>query len=475
MVAQTQRDGADLGVGRGGVGVVLRRLRAPGHEILPHENAALVAPVVERIGLVDAAAPDAHQVAVRLFGERERFADPRRLAARDRVRRHPVRAADVDRLAVHAEEELAGPVRAEIVVALQLHRAEADAPHVARERLARRRIDHFDRRVVEGLAARAGGPPEVEAGGGKFHAGADGFERAPVFRDRRPAAGRADRKPQLGSAGEVARRRGDDLEVRAHPAATRAVGAAPVVARDPERFADAHRPFDDERRRAPQAGDVEARENVPSAHVRGLSDAGAVGGALLESVKRGGVRLRFEKRAADQDLHDVRAGLQAARHVELVRHEHVRRFADFFAVQENVGERVDPVEAQDGAAAFRHGRRVELAGIEPLVALEAAPLERGEPLFRRRQQARAGEVELAAAGNFGGHGSARGNGGKTAHRAGSGLGKKRQAPISVEGNACRHRQDPRSGGNGGKGRTREKEGSAAATGRRRRRRCRGRS
>ena len=255
MVAEAERHGAHLGRGRGGVGVVLRELRAAGHEVLPDENAVRIAPVVEFVGLVDAAAPNAHEVAVALLDELERRHNALGLPRGNGVGWNPVGAADVDWLAVHAEEKLAGTVRPVHVVAHELDGAEANPTHIAREHGAAG-LDDFDGRVVERVVARAGRPPEVEARRVELDAVLHRVQRTLDHgngRDARsPTPRQLDRDAHARAIEESLHRR-LDAELRADAAAVRRAVAltAPVVVGNPRRVGDAHGGLDVERDGAP--------------------------------------------------------------------------------------------------------------------------------------------------------------------------------------------------------------------------------
>jgi hypothetical protein len=103
--------------------------RAREREVLPHQQTALVAHVVERVGLVEAATPHPHQVHVRVQRLAQPLAVPRRAGARDeRVVGDPVDAAREHRPVVDPRHER----RAEVV-------GRGVVPSTARTPPARRR------------------------------------------------------------------------------------------------------------------------------------------------------------------------------------------------------------------------------------------------------------------------------------------------------------------------------------------------
>ena len=370
--------------------VFLRVLRAGEAEVLPHHDAVFVAPVPERFRLVEAAAPDADHVAVRLADEFERGEDAVPVAAVERVDRRPVRPPDEARLAVHDELHLAGPLRRDVVVRkLQFHLLDAEPKRLLGERLARRVVPPDDRHVVERRFAEAARPPEVRV------AEAEPQARRPVedlrarprddlavprHRDLDLGMVEAAEAPFEAQVQEVARRprRRIQLQERAEVVAD-ALGPAhlqPHVAED--------------------AGGDEARQDVPADHVRGLAERLQLGGRARVPDRRDLVELRLDDGRAEEDGDLVRSGADGPRDVERMRDEHVRRLADLPPVHEDVAERVEAVEDEDGLLVRRHRAERERARVEPLVPL---PGPHGVLVVRIeevREKTGGAEVELVA-------------------------------------------------------------------------------
>ena len=102
-----------------------QRVDAAGeHEVLPDQDPVSVAQVVERLGLVVAAAPDTDHVVVRCRrGAEQRVELGGGHARRKRVGRNPVGALGEDRHAVDDERERLAPF---VGLAPELERAQSD-------------------------------------------------------------------------------------------------------------------------------------------------------------------------------------------------------------------------------------------------------------------------------------------------------------------------------------------------------------
>src|SRR5690606_25095789 len=87
-------------------------------EILPHEHTVRVAPVVERIALIEVAAPCAYYVATRLRQQLQRLVEPFPVACVNRVQRHPVGAEEEDWFSVDHDAETSAVVGGEVGVEL---------------------------------------------------------------------------------------------------------------------------------------------------------------------------------------------------------------------------------------------------------------------------------------------------------------------------------------------------------------------
>ena len=177
--------------------VVLRILRAGEAEVLPDHHAVRIAPVPERLGLVEAAAPDADHVAVGLAHQLQRRDDPVLVPAVQRVHRHPARPADEAGLPVHRELHLAGLLRHGIVV----RQFEVDFPDAELEippcnDLLRPAVAPDDVHVVEGGLAETARPPEVRLRQMKPHARRPVHDALHSLGGRLPVAG--DRHGDLG-------------------------------------------------------------------------------------------------------------------------------------------------------------------------------------------------------------------------------------------------------------------------------------
>jgi hypothetical protein len=130
-------------------------------EVLPDHETALVALLVEVVGLEDAAAPHAQQVETCVLGLRE----PGRVAlpgdpVREGVVRYPVGALHEDGAVVHHEGE-ARPVL--VGAHVQPHRTEADAGAPPVEPIPGAvHVAELDTQVVEALATVASWPPALD-------------------------------------------------------------------------------------------------------------------------------------------------------------------------------------------------------------------------------------------------------------------------------------------------------------------------
>ncbi len=149
------------------------------------------------------------------------------------------------------------------------------------------------------------------------------------------------------------------------------------VAHDPRRFLDARRRTHLKAHVAPDAAHGQVRHRVPPVHVRRLAEVLVARAAahrvaeLAEALLR-----RREAHRTDQHLHRIlRALAHLARHVELVRDEHVVGLADLLAVEEHVRERVDAVEHEHRPLARFTRRTAERLRVEPLVPFVRPPRE----------------------------------------------------------------------------------------------------
>ena len=102
-----------------------------------------------------------------------------------------------------------------------------------------------------------------------------------------------------------------------------------------------------------------------------------------------------------QDLNDILSRLQPFRHVELVRDQHVFRFADLFSIEEYVGERINPIEDQHcPLAGFGVKRRSgERARVQPFISLVWTKLEDVQTNLWLGQYPDRNEVEFAGSGH----------------------------------------------------------------------------
>ena len=149
---------AGLGLDLGAQRLLLGVCRAREREVLPHEQALLVAQVVEVLGLVDPPAPDPQQVHV----HRDRLVDPLGVAlAGDAVREgivgDPVGPARPHVLVVDDEREAHA---IGVVVHRDAHRAESDAARGGVKNGAVGRGEG-DIDVVQRLIAVRARPPQV--------------------------------------------------------------------------------------------------------------------------------------------------------------------------------------------------------------------------------------------------------------------------------------------------------------------------
>src|SRR5438552_14019340 len=131
------------------------------HEVLPHENAELVADAVEIVRLVDHRPGDAQHVRARIAHLLERGAQLARARAQpEDVERRPARAAAEDALAVHHEFDR--PVAGERIAAAHLDPPEAEGSAIDRRPLAT--DAELDLARVPRWRAVRMRPPEGDAG-----------------------------------------------------------------------------------------------------------------------------------------------------------------------------------------------------------------------------------------------------------------------------------------------------------------------
>ena len=314
----------------------------------------------------------------------------RSLAARDRVERHPVHAADEDRLAVDAEKELAGAFRQLDVVVFERELADADLALVHGQDRAVVG-DQFDLRVVERRLAHAARPPEIDVVQADLQLAHRPAERHLL---RMHLAVARERGPHLGLV-EHGERRGDaHAHVNVRPAILHA-----DCPHDPCGVVDVALRANLQPHVAPNAAERHVRHDIPAVHVRRLAEELVIRAAAHHPAEfAGDLVARRETHRTDQHLHRVlRADTDSVRHVELVRNQHVLRLADLLAVEEYVRERVDAVKHEDGPFAWFTCGTAERLGIEPLVALQCRELERIRGKHRIWHLARFHKLHLATA------------------------------------------------------------------------------
>ncbi len=309
-----------LGVGRAGE-----------QEVLPDEQAELVAQVVEVVGLVDAAAPDPHQVDV----GRLRLGQPGGVpgpvdAGRERVVGDPVDSLDQDRAVV--DDQLEGGARG-IRLGVPAHRAEPDP--------AGRRVEHLvvggqlEPHVVERLGAVTGRPPALD--------GAElGLEGRLVVAGghQRGCRGAGDVEGDGEVCGFGAKGAGHPHR-RPHPAA-RAVG----LGQHPH-LVEAGRAPRHQVRRAPDAAGAGGDAPVPTEAAGRLADRlvrHRVG--PRPSAEGDALCVRVAHRAAEGDGEVVLAGPQPVGDVDPVAPVLVGDLGHDLAVEQHRRHRVEPVEDQ---------------------------------------------------------------------------------------------------------------------------------
>ena len=153
---------------------IRQRIDAAGeHEVLPDQDAVAVAQVVERLGLVIAAAPDPDHVVVgRRRGAEQRFEPFRGHARRERVGRDPVGPLGEDGHAVDDEGERLAPF---VGLAPKLERPQPDLERAPVDGSIAR--DQLDLDLIERLRAQTVGPPELRIGDVDRESGGRTFSR----------------------------------------------------------------------------------------------------------------------------------------------------------------------------------------------------------------------------------------------------------------------------------------------------------
>ena len=329
-------------------GVCDRVVHVGEHEVLPHEDAELVAQAIELVGFVDHGPADPKHVEAGVAGERERLAQLHRVAAQgEEVGGGPARAAREDREPVHDEADLAtGRVEGDI---LEANVAAVDRVPFAVDR-------QLDAAGVKRRRAMGVGKPERRIGDRDVALDDTGkaFEREDVvahadlrFLDR--TAQRLDlganlQAPRAG-LGEclhlegLHRDRVEAFELDRLPGAHAGDGRRPAGHAPEERGADPAQVLLVHQRRLP------ARART----------------ALLQ--------LAVERTEHDRELVHVH---QEVGHVDALGDEHVARGRDLRAVQPHLGQGGEAVEAQ---AIARSGRAVgprESRSIPPVVGVVVA-------------------------------------------------------------------------------------------------------
>ncbi len=329
------RLGLDLGAQR----LLLRVGRAGEEEVLPGEDAPLVAQVVEVVRLVDPAAPHAQEVQVR----GDRLVDPcgvplARDAVRERVVRDPVRPAHPDGHPVDDE-----PEGRAVLVGLHLERRGAEADAAGGRVEVRALGQQLDDDVVERLVTVRPRPPQVHLG----HDDVD-LHRVGVGRhlDPHPGDGRREGE-RRGTVTGPGRAGALDLRDHAHAPGRGRQGLARLAH---DRRVDAHLGETRDRpglepHRAPDPGRRGVGAPVPAEAARHLAhrvervlvDLRPVAQeqALPVGVRDGG---REPDRELVLPLDEQRAD------VEPVGAVHVRRGADDRAVQPDLRDGVEAVE-----------------------------------------------------------------------------------------------------------------------------------
>ena len=363
------------------------RIGAAGHrEILPDQDAVSVAQVEELVILVDVAAPAAHDVAARVLKQRKRRGHAFGVPAVHRVHGHPVAAHQHHRRVDHLELALV----ARLHHLIDHDRAQADGLLEAVHDLAL--AQQLQLHAVQVLLAVIARPPQLCVR--DIHVQRAGDEQRGLFDLEGGVAAGA------GQAhGKVVQRERVRLIAEAAHELRRAVGVDPagdVVGLGQAGFAPL-----DQAHAAPHAGRQEPGHDVPAEAGRGHAQQRvAVLVVVAGDADRNVHFARLVDRRTDaHGEHVLLAVIQRVGHVELVLDQHVVARADALAVQENVGEGVQAVKAQDPAIAGILGR-VERALEPPLIKLVLAE---GVDVFRVEGvllQARAHQIQLHVAGHL---------------------------------------------------------------------------
>ena len=332
---------AGLGLDLGAHRLVLAVGRAREREVLPHEQAALVGEVVQVVGLVDAAAPHAQQVDVRL----QRVVHPTGVPVavdpgEEGVVGDPVGAAHEHGLAVDLEQERRPGL---VGRGVQLDGAEAD-PAAPLGRVGPARRGHLD--VVQRLVAVPGRPPAPHVGHEQLHrrgrgarGDGGGLEQGAL------AAGRGERDGhghRLVGPDAVAL----DLHVHGEQSVVTAACAGQHVHERAHRRDPYARPrVEPDRLPDAGAGDVDAP--VPPERARHLAQLVVlvvVGGRQVAVLLGAGGRLGH--RGGERHDERVLALAQRLAHVPPEGPVHVLRAADLDAVERHRRHRVQAVGDQ---------------------------------------------------------------------------------------------------------------------------------
>ena len=365
------------------------RIGAAGHrEILPDQDAVPVAQVEELVILVDVAAPAAHDVAARVLKQRKRRGHALGVPAVHRVHGHPVATHQHHRRVVDDDLELALVARLHDLI--DDDRAQADGLLEAVHDLAL--VQQLQLHAVQVLFAVIARPPQLCVR--DVHAQRAGDEQRGLFdleggvaAGAGQAHGKVVQRDRVGLVAEAAQK------IRRAVAVNR---AGDIVGLGQAGFAPL-----DQAHAAPHAGRQEPGHDIPAEAGRGHAhERVAVLAVVAGDADRNVHFARLVDRRADAHGECVLLTvIQRVGHVELVLDQHVVAGAHALAVQENVGEGVQAVKAQDPAAAGVLGR-VERALEPPLVKLVLA---KGVDVLRVEGillQTRAHQIQLHVAGHL---------------------------------------------------------------------------
>jgi len=454
VVAQPYGHGLSLCAHLGQEVLRLRIARAGEREVLPDQDALLVAEVEEAVALVCIAAPAAHHVAADVIEQRNGAVDPFGVAAVEGVERHPVRALDHDRLAVDVDDEMAGRVRRAVMAShggrrslrrphlpgrlRAVHRYRADADAVGPFSQHRAPATELRGHRVQVRCAIPARPPEPRTGHGDAAAACQELRR-PLELEAVLAACALETQAEAVHVCNVC----PELPARAEGRAAEMRLDRPEIEL-----------FDGGRRTCleidgpPDARGDRARQDVPAPDVGSLAEEQP----FLAEIRAGAGRVvaepaRVVECGAEAHGDPVPPRPQRGGDSEAVADEHVGGAADLVPVHPDGRQRVQPLAHEVPLLPRGVGRQLELAGIPPLVCFIAAEQANVCGVVGIGQGPRAFEIQLDVARHSGRDNRYIGKvrAAEKVNGRGGGGGRFREAgklPVAVEVDAMGHSVSP---------------------------------